>query len=201
MELPAPDESGREKDLVADLVDRSRVDVPEQVPGGMISSPRGEGVVSQYNRTDVGNCRRFVDLFGDRVRYCPAWKKWLVWKGTHWATDEKGGAYISDLCKQMARKMAEQAASNADAAHALKCEAQKTVSNYLEFVKGEVAVDPEELDADPWLLNCTNGAIHLSTRYAESQADDRRRSGSCSTPFPRRIRVRPSVQNLDYGKS
>lgn len=122
-----------------------------------------EQAAPQYNPTDVGNARRFVDLFGDRVRYCHAWKKWLVWQGTHWAADEKGGAHISELCKQMAEQMAEQAATKADTAHALKCESHKTVSNYLEFVKAKVAVDPEELDADPWLLNCTNGTIDLQT--------------------------------------
>lgn len=38
-----------------------------------------------YTLDDVGNADRFVAEYGDTVRYVPQFKKWIVWKGTHWA--------------------------------------------------------------------------------------------------------------------
>ena len=40
--------------------------------------------------TDVGNAKRLVAKHGHSVRYCPAWKKWLVWDGRRWRVDKNG---------------------------------------------------------------------------------------------------------------
>src|SRR2546428_2959250 len=40
--------------------------------------------------TDLGNARRLVDSHGDDLRYCAAWRTWLVWDGKRWAKDQTG---------------------------------------------------------------------------------------------------------------
>ncbi len=43
-------------------------------------------------RNDTGNADRLILKFGDRLRYCPAFKKWLVWDGRRWAVDDQGAS-------------------------------------------------------------------------------------------------------------
>lgn len=126
----------------------------------------------KYNQTDAGNAARFKDMFGDRVRYCHLWGKWLVWDGARWSMDEKGGANVSELCLEMAAAIAEEAADSDDketrerlSSWAMKCEGRGKMDNCLALVKASlsVAVEPSELDADPWLLNCANGTVDLRT--------------------------------------
>ena len=40
--------------------------------------------------TDTGNAERFVERFGNVVRYCWPWKKWFAWNGRRWRIDDNG---------------------------------------------------------------------------------------------------------------
>ena len=39
-----------------------------------------------YN--DHGNACRLIAMYGEDLRYCHAFKKWLVWDGKRWAVDD-----------------------------------------------------------------------------------------------------------------
>ena len=41
-------------------------------------------VKKHYHRTDSGNAERLRDRFGSIIRYCPAFKYWLVYDGCCW---------------------------------------------------------------------------------------------------------------------
>jgi putative DNA primase/helicase len=43
--------------------------------------------------TDATNAMRLMKEYGKDIRYNCAWKKWLVWNGKRWETDE-GGALV-----------------------------------------------------------------------------------------------------------
>jgi hypothetical protein len=43
-------------------------------------------------RTELGYARRLIAVYGDRLRYVPAWRCWLIWDGTRWARDGTGQA-------------------------------------------------------------------------------------------------------------
>ena len=45
--------------------------------------------------TDSTNAERLLREHKRNIRYFTAWKKWLVWNGTNWKTDE-GGALIHE---------------------------------------------------------------------------------------------------------
>jgi putative DNA primase/helicase len=51
--------------------------------------------------TELGYARRLIQVYGDRLRYVPAWRKWLVWDGNRWAVDDTGQAHR--WCKVIAR--------------------------------------------------------------------------------------------------
>jgi putative DNA primase/helicase len=120
--------------------------------------------------TDTGNAERFVAMHRDRVRYCPAWGKWLLWQGPRWEIDARGE--VRELGKQTVRSIYLEAKSCDDgekrealAKWAARSESRKAREAMLALAQSEpgLAVVPEELDRDPWLLNTPSGTIDLRT--------------------------------------
>jgi len=124
----------------------------------------------RHHLTDLGNAERLLRQHGRNIRYCSLWGKWLVWDGARWSPDEIG--QVEHYAKQTVRSIygeAEQI-NDSDARHrtaqwARRSESQARISAMLLLAQTEpgVAVSPNELDADPWLLNCLNGTIDLRT--------------------------------------
>jgi putative DNA primase/helicase len=121
---------------------------------------------ARFNLTDLGNAERFVARHGEDVRYCYPWGKWLVWTGSRWERDDAGR--VHRLAKETVRAIYAEAAAAEDedhrkalAQHATRSEAEAKIRAMLELAKSEVPVSPDELDADPWLLNAPNGTIDL----------------------------------------
>src|SRR5215204_4010298 len=128
------------------------------------SSPPSQG----YNLTDLGNAERFVRDHGEDVRYCYPWRKWLVWTGTRWERDDTGK--VHKLAKETVRSIYREASEEEDedrrkalAKHARGSESETRIRAMVELAKSEIPVSPDELDADPWLLNVLNGTIDLRT--------------------------------------
>lgn len=121
-------------------------------------------------RTELGYARRLIAVYGDRLRYVPAWRRWLVWDGTRWALDDTGQA--ARWAKVIARQLTTDAMAiidekaRRDAVHtARRGESSAGVAGALTLASTEpgTAVTPDELDADPFLLNCANGTLDLRT--------------------------------------
>jgi putative DNA primase/helicase len=119
-----------------------------------------------YTRSDLGNAERFVDMFGDRVRWCPARKTWMIYDGKRWAWDERG--HVVKLAHQAARSIHSDAAAEPDPAKqreiakfAIASQNEGRVSGMLSQTKPYLAVGMNELDRDPWALNCANGTLDL----------------------------------------
>ena len=101
----------------------------------------------EFLRNDTGNADRLILKFGDRLRYCPALRKWLGWDGRRWAVDDKGAA----------RRLAKQAMLEyvADATHAEDEDHQhfayvsldaRRIANLLTMAECEPVITPGELD-------------------------------------------------------
>jgi P4 family phage/plasmid primase-like protien len=122
----------------------------------------------RFNLTDLGNAERFTARHGGDVRYCYPWTKWLVWTGSRWERDDAGR--VHRLAKDTVRSIYGEAAAAEDedrrkalAQHATRSEAEAKIRAMLELAKSEIPVSPDELDADPWLLNAPNGTVDLRT--------------------------------------
>jgi len=120
--------------------------------------------------TDLALGRAFVEEYADRVRYCPAWKKWFIWDGTVWRKDEC--CCIHELLTEFIRGMHRAVAPAGDYRKALetqtqivKCESLRRREAILMSAQLErsVKIDPMELDRDPFLLSALNGTIDLRT--------------------------------------
>ena len=118
--------------------------------------------------TDMGNAARFVRRFGDRMRYCHTMGKWLAWDSRRWRVDERGR--VVQHCKATALSIYDEAKkAEDDATRAQLTDWAKTsqkrerLTAMAALAQPELAVTPDELDRDDWLLNCENGTIDLKT--------------------------------------
>ena len=73
--------------------------------------------------TELGYARRLIHVYGDRLRYVPAWRRWLVWDGKRWAHDATGQA--ARWMKSIARRI------TADALADRGCRNASTIRNSL----------------------------------------------------------------------
>jgi putative DNA primase/helicase len=130
-------------------------------------------------RTDLGNAERFVDAHRDHVLWCPAHKSFLCWDGKRYAWDERGE--VVKLAHQTARSIFHEAADaegeeeqKAITKWALASQNESRINAMLSQAKPYLAVGMEELDRDPWLINCQNGTLDLRTgRLKDHDPTDR----------------------------
>jgi putative DNA primase/helicase len=143
--------------------------------------------------TDRGNALRLVNADGRDLHYIYRWKKWLVWDGRRWVIDEgqmveqRAKRVITELyreAKAIIDELSQLAEPDADMSEeaykirqhklavatntlkwALKSESAERLSGMLKHARSErgIAITPDQLDANPWLLNCANGTINLRT--------------------------------------
>ena len=120
--------------------------------------------------TELGYARRLVTAYGDRLRYVPEWRRWLVWDGQRWAHDTTGQA--QRWMKVTARNLTTSALAIEDEKErkaalgtVRRGESSAGVSGALTLAGTEAGIvaAPGDLDADPFLLNCANGTLDLRT--------------------------------------
>lgn len=120
--------------------------------------------------TDQGNAERLVARFGDQMRYCEDFGGWVIYDGKRWQRDRTKRAEA--LAKETVRAMYAEAATLEDegerkrlAAHAIKCESRHRIVNMLAMAASEpgVAVMADSFDTQPFLLNCKNCTVDLTT--------------------------------------
>lgn len=122
------------------------------------------------NLTDVGNAERLVVRHGRDLRYCHPWGRWLVWDGKRWADDTTGEAVrrMKETLRFLAANaniLEDEPTRRALLKFALASERDARLRAALALAQSEpgIPVLPDELDADPWLLNVRNGTIDLRT--------------------------------------
>ncbi len=113
---------------------------------------------------DYGNAQRVIALHGDKLRYCHASNKWLVWDDRRWAVDEGERARIlSQVTIIEFGKQAMTAKNETAAKFAASCLNTQRITNALREAQPALAIRPAELDTHPDLLNCANGTLDLKT--------------------------------------
>ncbi len=115
-------------------------------------------------RTERANSRRFLKQHGDRVRFCHPWGKWLVWNGAHWQIDH-GGAVLR-LAMATADSVwmdAKDCLTKNVVDFAVATSSSGKLNAMLKLAAADVPVAVDDLDSNPWLLNCLNGTLDLRT--------------------------------------
>jgi putative DNA primase/helicase len=155
-------------DPAADI-DRGQYDDPGPEEPGPADDPAPSSP-SAEPWTELGCARRLAARFGGRLRHIGAWGKWLVWDERRWAVDSTGQP--ARWAKVIARGLTNEAMAIADdntrkakLALARKLESAASIRGVLHLASSEpgIAITPDDVDADPFLLNCTNGTVDLRT--------------------------------------
>ena len=120
----------------------------------------------RYHLTDLGNSERLIAQHGERLRYCYAWNKWLVYDDGYWRADRPG--LVVALAKQTVRSIYKEAADEPDdkvraaiASWAKASESHSRIGAMVALSQSALPIDHTEFDRAPWLLNCRNGTLDL----------------------------------------
>jgi len=121
--------------------------------------------------TDTTNAERLVREHGEKIRYMPAWKKWLVWNGNFWEIDE-GDAMVSGFALESIRNIHREMLKTSDHRERIEIEKfammsengrrRKSCVEMATLIK-KLHVRSEDLDNNPWLINCRNGTVNILT--------------------------------------
>jgi len=137
-----------------------------------VTSVEAGVLIDGHRTTDAGNADRLIAATDGRVRYVHAWGQWIVWRDGRWWIDY-GDALVTDAAKTVARALFALIPTLNGDAHmrdevwkwARRCESSATITNMIRLARGvsSVLTDHNQLDADPWALNCRNGTVDLTT--------------------------------------
>lgn len=116
--------------------------------------------------TDVWNAERFVERYGQNLRWCEKLGGWFVWNGSCWQQTEQTA--LVKWAKDFVRSLSLQADAVGDKklkGHAIRSESAGKLSAILELAKSEAGVmaDFNVFDSNNNLLNCANGTLNLDT--------------------------------------
>ena len=129
--------------------------------------------------TDTGNAERLIATYGRDILFCAEMKKWLVWDGRRWNSEDTRRVKL--FAKLTMREMYKQAAtlekSRKEAAerHARRSESAKGIAAMLTCAEyeGRGPISAAELDHLPLLLNFLNGTLDLKAdRFREHRRED-----------------------------
>ena len=139
------------------------------VPGAS-ASPEAADPEPAEPWSELGYARRLISVYGRQLRYVPAWRRWLVWDGKRWAHNTTGQS--ARWMKAIARRVTADAMAIPDEREcraavnlARRGESAAGIAGALTLAGTEagIVVTPDDLDADPFLLNCANGVLDLRT--------------------------------------
>lgn len=131
----------------------------------------------QFGKHDVGNGQRLGALYGNQLRYCHDFKKWLVWDGRRWQIDASEQVRqfakfaMVELLRQVLAVSPTDESEGTDsktrfnswksfAIHSLNA---GSITNLLTMARSDFVVRPADLDTDPYLINFLNGSVDLRT--------------------------------------
>jgi len=156
-----PVEIRRSEDIVA-LGNKMR-----QLTGddGAIASSAGLPVpeLLSHLNNDYGNACRLIAVHGQDLRFCHAFKKWLVWDGKRWAVDETEQARRlakETMIELLRQAIYSRAGENMEKFASASLDSRR-IASMLSMAQPEIYVRPSDLDTDPYLLNFSNGTVDL----------------------------------------
>lgn len=139
-------------------------------PTGQPIPFQGYGDAPRKEINDEENGRVFKEMYGDRVKFVTKKKTWIIWKKTKgvWEWDEKNEAIkltwkVTDEVEKRVRAMqyTDPKAREADIKAIAAMRNVSKMKSLLQVAETQCAIDVEELDSHPYLLNCKNGVVDL----------------------------------------
>lgn len=141
-------------------------------------------------RTDLGRARLFIERYGEDLRYCPAWKKWLVFAAGRWRVDTDGAVErkTQDIClglTELALQIEGASERKNERRYAQSWGDTSVVEKMLKAARTDerVIVETKDIDAAPMLVGAPNGVIDLTKGTMLAHSRDRIVTKTVGTNF------------------
>lgn len=149
--------------------------------GQKVETPQAAHVSADTEQpyTVLGNARRLVAEHGHDVRHVPQWGAWLTWDGCRWVEDHTGEVHrrAKQIVDAFPAKLG--AIEDGEARKKLfgwwmRSQSPAVLGGMVNLAATEpgVPVLVSELDADPWTLNTTSGAVELERGTLSASSRD-----------------------------
>lgn len=125
-------------------------------------------VNGQMQFTDITNRDYFLKAYGDRIRYCIMWNKFLIWNGTSWEIDKKGRVeencvdFVHEMYRGL-RVINDRQLADAFEKHLIKSESFRRIQAIVGLLKMSrtIKISDDELDTDNYLFNVKGTTLDL----------------------------------------
>ena len=124
-----------------------------------------------YDLNDTGNAHRFIDMFGEDLRYNIDNQCWMIWNGRFWQYDVQ--EYVKNYIEVLAEKMLFETNSINDMnervrmikniEHIYSSAGKESLLKEARHLQG-VPITNADLDTNPWLICTDSGIIDLKTQ-------------------------------------
>lgn len=144
-------------------------DQPEPIVAGRTAAELLSRPELTLRRSDTGNGERFAQRMRDVVRFCVGEQRWYLWDGSRWSRDELNRVLV--LTKEIVKDLYVEAATldggerdrHEQWAHTSQSLGRREAMLRVAASEPGIAIAPDDLDADPWLLGVRNGVVDLRT--------------------------------------
>ncbi|WP_078326254.1 DNA primase family protein [Mycobacteroides salmoniphilum] len=137
-----------------DVIDALKVD-------GILHAPMSPDDLSKPG-SQVRIAYIFAEMFAGKVIHADG-LGWYYYSGKHWAED-RGDKRVREYVLRTLRRARSDSIGDPDLLKAAqRCETANAIRGVLDIAASlrEIRVEVEDLDADPYLLNCANGTFDL----------------------------------------
>jgi P4 family phage/plasmid primase-like protien len=118
-----------------------------------------------YTWDDWGNAQRLVDAFQENaVFHVHEWSKWYIWDPEAFTWSEDDGTVIRRTWEEITKKLWDDSFGTDDKSFirfVSKSRSRGATESTAYLARDYVRKKPTELNANPFLLNCTNGVLDL----------------------------------------
>ena len=158
---------------IANACDKCRdVYEPMEVDKTKVYNPKTGEVVTKkdYDLTDTGNAQRFIDKFGENIRYNFDNKYWMIWDGKTWVRDavqivkNKVDLLIEEMKEEIVAEPNERYAQEMfkNVKHLSSNSGKEAMLKEAMHI-GKTPVRNSDFDKNIFFLNCENGVVDLRT--------------------------------------
>lgn len=137
--------------------------------------------------TDVTNSNYFIKAYGNRLRYCKLWNKFLIWNGSCWEIDNNGTVeeWVLDFIHCMyrgIRVIKDPRLAAAFEKHLIRSESYRKLQSLIGIcqMSKEIKVSDTQLDTHHYIFNTKNCSMNL-LRGKEKECDIKDLSTKCSS--------------------
>lgn len=129
---------------------------------GILTAPRPTDDLGAKHGNQVRIAYLFAERFAGRAIHVHG-LGWFWWNGKRWVED-RGDKRVTEYLLRTLRQALADSLGDPELRKAVgQCETNGAMAGVLSIASKlpELRVDPDELDADPYLLNCANGTLDL----------------------------------------